>query len=117
MNALKDIIKSMELAVEREQGNPMSYLQLPMYTVETILAALKQSSAIPWPEGSAWSEAPMGAYARAVDKNGACYFYLMAFDIDRHGGETQYCGEIIDMTGVNWKETLEFNPSLKSEQV
>ena len=82
-----------------------------------IINALKQSSAIPWPEGSAWSEAPMGAYARAVDKNGACYFYLMAFDIDRHGGETQYCGEIIDMTGVNWKETLEFNPSLKSEQV
>jgi hypothetical protein len=117
MKYIQDIIKSMELAVEREQGNPMSYLQLPMYTVETILAALKQSSPIPWPEEAAWSKAPIGAYARAVDKNGACYFYLMAFDIDRHGGETQYCGVIEDMTGIDWEKSLEFNPSLKSEQV
>ena len=80
-----------------------------------IINALKQSSSIPWPEEAAWSKAPRGVYARAVDKDGNCYFYLMAFDIDRHGGETQYCGEIVDMTSINWKETLEFNPSLKSE--
>jgi len=115
MKAISEIIETTERLIRDSKTTGRSKICMPLSSAQLIVDSLKQSSAIPWPEGSAWSEAPMGAYARAVDKNGACYFYLMAFDIDRHGGETQYCGEIIDMTGVNWKETLEFNPSLKSE--
>lgn len=70
--------------------------------------------AIPWPEEAKWENAPDETFARAVDASGRCYFYYMAFmkTTSQHTTEVLFCGKISDMSNVQWKETLEYNPLL-----
>lgn len=100
-----------ELENQRERGN-ISFMRM----VELLNQHAAKNDApvdpIPWPEQAAWENAPEGTFARAVDGSGDCYFYAMTFFKLSLGWTTGAisCGKIPDMTGVDWKQTLQFKP-------
>ena len=117
MKRIDEITEFLEGALLSAQEDGNRSMVVANTIVESILAALKQSSAIPWPDEAAWSKAPLGTFARAVDRSGACFFYLMQTDSASHSGVYKHCGHISDMSGIDWQKSLEYHPSLKSKSV
>ena len=67
---------------------------------------------IPWPKEASWENAPKGAYARAVNSDGRCYHYMLKPEIKLFEASTwvesrRPCGQITDMTNIDWKQSLE----------
>ena len=72
---------------------------------------------IPWPDEADWIKCPAGTFARAVDKNGECFFFSMFIPAERifigaWAVNTKDCGIIADMSGVDWEKSLEYRPSI-----
>ena len=72
-------------------------------------------SSIPWPDEAAWENAPKGTYARAVNSDGRCYHYMLKPQIKLFEASTwvesrRPCGQIPDMTGIDWEQSLELKP-------
>ena len=70
---------------------------------------------IPWPEEATLENAPEGVFARAVNSDGRCYHYMLTPQIRLFEASTcvesrRPCGQIPDMTGIDWKQSLELKP-------
>jgi len=70
---------------------------------------------IPWPAEADWSNAPKGTYARAVNSDGRCYHYMLTPQIRLFEASTwvesrRPCGQITDMTNIDWKQSFEIKP-------
>lgn len=111
-DAIDDMRGSLAVAIA------MSIISWPGLDIEDLIKRANSGEfdkpAIPWPEEAKWENAPDETFARAVDASGRCYFYSMAFmkTTSQHTTEVLFCGKISDMSNVQWKETLEYNPLL-----
>jgi hypothetical protein len=66
--------------------------------------------AIPWPVEASWDNAPEWAYARASDMDGYCYFHGLVVRGKEYEPANRFCGKISNITGIDWRKTLEYRP-------